>query len=101
LTAWLYRVTRRAAIDVVRSESRRQLREQIAVELAALNSPDTHWNEIAPLLDEAMDSLDEEERSSILLRYFENKSLREVGRDPRHLRRRGAKAGEPRGGKIA
>ncbi|MEO5803477.1 MAG: sigma-70 family RNA polymerase sigma factor [Verrucomicrobiota bacterium] len=79
LTAWLYRVTRRAAIDVVRSESRRQLREQIAVELADMNSPDTNWNSIEPLLDEAMDTLDEADRSSILLRYFENKSLREVG----------------------
>jgi RNA polymerase sigma factor (sigma-70 family) len=79
LTAWLYRVTRRAAIDVVRSESRRQLREQIAVELSAMNSPDTHWKEIEPLLDEAMDALDETDRASILLRYFENKTLREVG----------------------
>src|SRR5258706_15538668 len=30
LTAWLYQVTRRTAIDVVRSEARRQFREQIA-----------------------------------------------------------------------
>ncbi len=79
LTAWLYSVTRRAAIDVVRSESRRQLREQIAVELADMNSPDTHWKEIEPLLDEAMETLDPDDRSSILLRYFENKSLRDVG----------------------
>lgn len=79
LTGWLYRVTRRAAIDVVRSESRRQLREQIAMELAAMNSPDPHWKEIEPLLDEAMDTLDEADRTSILLRYFENKTLREVG----------------------
>lgn len=79
LTAWLYRVARRTAIDVVRSESRRQAREQIAVELANMNSPDTHWTQIEPLLDEAMDTLYETDRSSILLRYFENKSLREVG----------------------
>jgi RNA polymerase sigma factor (sigma-70 family) len=79
LTAWLYRVTRRAAIDVVRSESRRQFREKIAVELSNMNSPDTHWKEIEPLLDEAMDTLDETDRTSILLRYFENKNLREVG----------------------
>jgi len=32
LTAWLYEVTRRTAIDVVRAEARRQLREKIAVE---------------------------------------------------------------------
>src|SRR5476649_2732023 len=32
LTAWLYRVAYRRAIDVVRHESRRQAREQIAIE---------------------------------------------------------------------
>jgi len=30
LTPWLYAVTRRTAIDAIRKESRRQLREQIA-----------------------------------------------------------------------
>src|SRR5664279_2399057 len=38
LTAWLYQVTRRTAIDVIRKESRRQLREQIAVKLNAMNA---------------------------------------------------------------
>src|SRR5213079_3353224 len=53
LSAWLYQVTRRTAVDVVRRESRRQFREQIAVELADMNSPDAQWNTIEPLLDEA------------------------------------------------
>src|SRR3954465_5670500 len=35
--AWLYQVARRTAVDVVRRESRRQLRGQLAVELAHLN----------------------------------------------------------------
>src|SRR6476660_8046956 len=30
LTAWLYQVTRRTAIDVIRRESRRQARERLA-----------------------------------------------------------------------
>ncbi len=38
LTAWLYQVTRRTAIDVVRREARRQLREQIATEMNAMNA---------------------------------------------------------------
>jgi RNA polymerase sigma factor (sigma-70 family) len=79
LPAWLYEVTRRRAIDVVRRESRRQLREQIACENNAMNAPASDWSQIEPLLDEAMDSLDEADRAAILLRYFENKSLREVG----------------------
>jgi RNA polymerase sigma factor (sigma-70 family) len=78
LTAWLYQVTRRTAIDVVRRESRRQARERLAVEMAAMNTA-TDWTHIEPLLDDAMESLDETDRAAILLRYFENKSLREVG----------------------
>jgi RNA polymerase sigma factor (sigma-70 family) len=79
LTAWLYAVTRRTAIDVVRKESRRQLREQIAVEMTNMNATSADWTHIEPLLDDAMAALDETDRSAILLRYFENKNLREVG----------------------
>src|ERR1035441_2065015 len=76
LTAWLYQVTRRTAIDVVRRESRRQLREQIAVEMNNMNATANDWTQIGPLLDDAMAALDETDRSAILLRYFENKNLR-------------------------
>ncbi|MEI9866510.1 MAG: sigma-70 family RNA polymerase sigma factor [Limisphaerales bacterium] len=79
LTPWLYAVTRRTAIDVIRKESRRQLREQIAVEMNDMNATSADWTQIEPLLDDAMAALDETDRSAILLRYFENKNLREVG----------------------
>ena len=79
LTAWLYAVARRTAIDTVRKETRRQLREQIAVEMNDMNATADDWAQIAPLLDDAMAALDETDRTAILLRYFENKSLREVG----------------------
>src|SRR5437867_6832472 len=79
LTAWLYQVTRRTAIDVVRGEARRQLREQLAVELTDMNTHPSTWNQIEPLLDEAMESLEAGEGGAILLRFFENRSLREVG----------------------
>lgn len=79
LTAWLYQVTRRTAIDVVRRESRRQLREKLAFDMTTLSSSPSEWTAIEPLLDEAMESLDPPDRTAILLRYFEDKSLREVG----------------------
>jgi RNA polymerase sigma factor (sigma-70 family) len=79
LTPWLYAVTRRTAIDVIRKESRRQLREQIAVEMNDMNATANEWTQIEPLLDDAMAALDETDRTAILLRYFENKNLREVG----------------------
>jgi RNA polymerase sigma factor (sigma-70 family) len=80
LAAWLYQVTRRTAINVVRGESRRQLREQIALDMTNMNSNSSEWTAIEPLLDEAMEALDGSDRTAILLRYFEDKSLREVGR---------------------
>jgi RNA polymerase sigma factor (sigma-70 family) len=79
LTAWLYQVTRREAIDVGRRETRRRLREQVALEMNAINADASDWRQIEPILDEAMEVLDEADRVAVLLRYFENKSLREVG----------------------
>jgi RNA polymerase sigma factor (sigma-70 family) len=79
LGAWLHSVAYRTAIDVVRGESRRQVREQQAMEMAAMDSVSSDWSLIEGLLDEGMDALDETDRSVIVLRYFENKSLREVG----------------------
>ena len=79
LAAWLYEVTRRTAIDVVRREARRQLREQIATEMNVMHATAADWTHIEPLLDEAMHALDVTDRAAVLLRYFENKSLREVG----------------------
>jgi RNA polymerase sigma factor (sigma-70 family) len=87
LTAWLYQVTRRTAVDVVRREARRQSREQIAMEMNTMNATDSSrrnpmeadWTDIEPMLDDAMDALDDTDRTAVLLRYFENKTLREVG----------------------
>ena len=44
-----------------------------------MNATSADWTQIEPLLDEAMAALDETDRSAVLLRYFENKNLREVG----------------------
>jgi RNA polymerase sigma factor (sigma-70 family) len=79
ITAWLYQVARRTAIDAVRQESRRQLREQIALEMHDMNATAADWSHIQPLLDDAMAALNETDRTAVLLRYFENKSLGEVG----------------------
>src|SRR6266581_127419 len=45
----------------------------------AMNATAADWTHIEPLLDEAMHALDDTDRTAVLLRYFENKSLREVG----------------------
>jgi DNA-directed RNA polymerase specialized sigma24 family protein len=43
----------------------------------AMNATTDDWTQIEPLLDEAMHALDDTDRAAVLLRYFENKSLRE------------------------
>jgi RNA polymerase sigma factor (sigma-70 family) len=79
LAAWLYVVTRRTAVDVIRRESRRTARERTAAEILAMNSPPPGWSRIQDSIDDAMESLNETERTAIVLRFFENLSLREVG----------------------
>src|ERR1700716_410874 len=54
LTPWLYQVTRHTAIGVVRSEARRQAREQIAFQMSDMSDNPSDWTRIEPLLDEAM-----------------------------------------------
>src|SRR5262245_22231894 len=56
LTGWLYQVTRRTAVDMIRRESRRQARERLAQEMSAMTSNASDWTQIEPLLDEAMEA---------------------------------------------
>ena len=44
-----------------------------------MNTAAADWTQIEPLLDEAMESLEDSDRTAILLRFFKNQSLREVG----------------------
>lgn len=81
LTGWLYSATRNAAVDVIRSERRRQQREQESCLPHEMNSSsETDWEQMRPVLDEAMDELDSRDRNAVLLRYFEGTSFGEIGR---------------------
>ena len=79
LAPWLHVVTRRTAIDALRRESRRHTREQTASEIAAMQTPESTWSHLAPLLDEAVAALPSSDRTALVLRFFENKSLRDIG----------------------
>ncbi len=78
LSGWLYQTARLTAANFVRGERRRQKREQEAHMQSALNDPDPAWQQIAPLLDEAMGHLSEADRNAVVLRYFENKTASEA-----------------------
>lgn len=79
LPGWLYRTTRFAADKALRAESRRRQREQEAVQMQT-TAGDPVWLQLAPVLDEAMARLGQMDRTAVLLRFFENQSLKEVGR---------------------
>ena len=81
LPGWLYRTARYASASALKQEARRQRHEQEATmeSLADPTSADSNWDQLAPLLDDAMSRLRENERDAIVLRYFQNLSLREVG----------------------
>jgi len=80
LSGWLYQTTRLTAANFLRGEIRRQRREQEAYMQSLANEPGPDvWRQIAPLLDDALGKLGERERNAIVLRFFENRSLREVG----------------------
>ena len=79
--AWLHRTTVHVSIDVWRSETRRRVREEkaIAMELAP-SEPETLWNGLAPQLDEALNRLTGGDHQAWLLRYFDGKRMRDLGR---------------------
>ena len=80
LAGWLHRATSYATAQLLRTERRRQAREQEAVAMTALESdPPPDWAQIRPLLDEALDRLNHADRDALLLRFFEQRSLVDVG----------------------
>jgi RNA polymerase sigma factor (sigma-70 family) len=82
LAGWLYTSTRYAAAKAVRSEQRRHAREEescLMQELSREPSSDPGWEELRPVLDQAMHELNERDRNALLLRYFEGRQLAEVG----------------------
>jgi len=80
LSGWLYQTARLTAGNYMRTEIRRQNREQEAYMQSILNEPESEaWRQISPLLDDAMGRLGEKDRNAIVLRFFENKNLHEVG----------------------
>ena len=80
LAGWLYTSTRYAAAQAVRSEQRRRRHEQEAHLMREIDSiSDGNWEQLRPIIDEALDELNERDREVVLLRYFENRPLAEVG----------------------
>ena len=81
LSGWLFKTTRFVALAHLRAAARRRRYEQeshMQAE-AQFNPPDLVWEEMSPLLDEALVHLGDQDRQAVVLRFFEGRSLPEVG----------------------
>lgn len=80
LGGWLHRHTCFIASKAIRGERRRQFRERQAVEINALQGyPEFDFKLVAPLLDEAINELDDLDRKAVLLRFFEKSDFGKIG----------------------
>ncbi|HUA67317.1 MAG TPA: sigma-70 family RNA polymerase sigma factor, partial [Candidatus Saccharimonadales bacterium] len=81
LPGWLYRTTHYVSAAALKIQLRRERREQEAHMQAMIQETQTDpaWEQLSPLLDEAMAQLRDKDRDAIVLRYFQNRSLRDVG----------------------
>jgi uncharacterized protein (TIGR03435 family) len=80
LTGWLYETTRLTAAGFLRAQNRRRFWEQEACMQSNLNAPETGnlWRQLSPHLEAAMSRLAERDRTMLALRFYENKTTREV-----------------------
>jgi len=86
LAGWLYRAAHFATNDLIKTEFRRQRRETTAYHMNPTDestpvpeAEETLWGRVAPILDQCLARLGDMDRHALLLRFFENKSLAEVG----------------------
>jgi len=82
LVGWLYSATHRISAVAVRTEVRRQLREQQALLMKECHSDRDaalDWSRLRPVLDDAMQCLKHADRSAILLRFFSGRTYSEIG----------------------
>ncbi len=80
LAGWLYRHAWFTAAKMVRTERRRKIREQTAMEMRALDdNTGSPWEQIAPHLDEGLNQLSASDRDAIVLRFFKRQDFRVIG----------------------
>jgi RNA polymerase sigma factor (sigma-70 family) len=79
VVGWLYTSAHFAAQKMIRSESRRQVREDAHATEHASSPGGEPWEELRPYLDAEMLALGSADRAAILLRFFDERPLAEVG----------------------
>lgn len=82
LAGWLFTTLCYCVKELKRHRSRQRLREQEVAKMRREEGPpEATWQEIAPVLDEALTRLPAKDRDAVLLRFYQQKPLAEVGID--------------------
>jgi RNA polymerase sigma factor (sigma-70 family) len=82
LNRWLFKVARYCASDILRQENRREKRERQAAIMNSQTRESGHestWEDISPVLEQSVAELNAADRDAVLLRFYQQKSLSEVG----------------------
>jgi RNA polymerase sigma factor (sigma-70 family) len=81
LYGWLFRATRFAILNQVRQNANRERREKETFVMQPsidLNEADSVWERLTPHLNDALDRLSAADRELLMIRFFGNKSHKDV-----------------------
>lgn len=81
LAAWLHKTCRYVSLNALKMERRRAKYEQRAATMAPQRDRTSGWAGLWPLLDESIDALGDPDRNAIVLRFLEQRSLAEIGKE--------------------
>jgi RNA polymerase sigma factor (sigma-70 family) len=76
LGRWLHRTTLYESSKTLRAECRRAAKMKELAQHQATRADDRAWDTVLPLLDEAIENLPKNDRKAIILRFFEELSLK-------------------------
>jgi RNA polymerase sigma factor (sigma-70 family) len=83
LAGWLFRAAQFAGAKARRSEARRKHWEYEAAQMEPIegleSDGESAWDQIAPFLNDALNQLKEADRAAVILRFFESKSIAQIG----------------------
>src|SRR5687768_4798397 len=83
LRGWLFKTARFAVADALKKRNRHKKHEERAIVMSppkeTVQPDEQTWADVSPHLDEAVACLSESDRQAIMLRFYEGKSLAEIG----------------------
>lgn len=82
LAGWLFRSAQFAAAGLLRAEHRRHVHETAAHTMKEILGPEEtppDWDKVRPVLDQALNALDERDRDVLVLRFFDQRRFAEIG----------------------